>query len=377
MENKLGLSNFRETENETKIFQFPINTGKVENTSRPAVYNQIFNIPDGYAIKDFKFEENSKVGEVKGPILNFYNEGSFLVSEQEIFDEQNELFDFLASVKATVPVKGVPVPVEQELKTKIQDEFESFSSRRNQYVSSDNTIEIEVEARAVKDALGLFYKSGGNYEGTGYLEIEPVEGTSEDLSDLVEDLKIEIQETFANSQGGNNEQPPFEFPEIPPLPNPTPSEPPSIDRDPITGSPVARYWDNIAGSHFFTADPLEQQSTNSNSVKFKNEGFEFLSGGDITLQRYVNTEGGYFYASNPGQVNFVETLQEWSASPSGEPIRVYSSQQLGTLPVTRFYNLDTDGHFYTISPGDVAHANTLPNFRNEGVAFYAMPTNAL
>lgn len=155
------------------------------------------------------------------------------------------------------------------------------------------------------------------------------------------------------------------------------SAPPSSNIDPLTGSPVARYWDNISGSHFFTADPSEQQSSNSNPVKFKNEGFEFRSQGDITLRRYVNTKGGYFYASNPGEVNFVETLQEWSASPSGDPIQVYSSRQPGTLPVTRFYNRDTDGHFYTISPGDVAHASTLPNFRNDGVAFYAMPTNAL
>jgi|GEM_PF-7009064 hypothetical protein len=200
MQDNLEVQDFQESGNETKIFKFPINTGHVENTDRPAVYEQVFNIPDGYAIKDFRIEEISKVGEVKGPILNYYNAGSFLVSDEEILDQQQELFDFLGSLKETVPIEGVPVPVETELKIKIQDELESFSSRKNQYISSDNTIEINVEAHAVKDSLGIFYKSGGNYEGIGYLEIEPVEGTSEDLSALVEELKIEIQNTFENYQ---------------------------------------------------------------------------------------------------------------------------------------------------------------------------------
>ena len=141
----------------------------------------------------------------------------------------------------------------------------------------------------------------------------------------------------------------------------------------VTGDRVARYWDDIAGSHFFTSDPTEQQNTNASS-QFRPEGFEFLSEGDVTLQRYVNTQGGYFYASNPGEISFVQTLQEWQASPSPVQIQVYSSPQPGTQPVFRAYNLDTNGHFYTIDPNQAAVADALPNFRLEpGVAFYAKP----
>ncbi|MEL7035681.1 MAG: pre-peptidase C-terminal domain-containing protein [Cyanobacteria bacterium J06592_8] len=139
---------------------------------------------------------------------------------------------------------------------------------------------------------------------------------------------------------------------------------------PSTGAQVARYWDTLAGSHFFTSDPTEQQTTNLNS-QFNNEGFEFRSEGDVTLQRYVNTQGGFFYASNPGEIAFVETLQEWTVNPSPTPIQVYSTQQPGTLPVFRAFNLGTNGHFYTIDPNQAAFADSLPNFRLEGVSFYA------
>ncbi len=140
-------------------------------------------------------------------------------------------------------------------------------------------------------------------------------------------------------------------------------------------SGVARYWDSVAGSHFFTSDPTEIDNTNANP-QYNNEGFEFLSEGDVTLQRYVNSQGGYFYAnpSNPGEVEFIQTLQEWSPDPSAVGIQVYSSQQPGTQPVFRAYNLDTNGHFYTIDPAQAFFADSLPNFRLEpGVAFYAQP----
>lgn len=139
------------------------------------------------------------------------------------------------------------------------------------------------------------------------------------------------------------------------------------------GQRVARYWDTLAGSHFFTSDPSEQQNTNGNS-RYSPEGFEFLSEGDVTLRRYVNSQGGYFYASNPGEIAFVNTLQEWRADPSVVQIQVYSSPQVGTSPVFRAYNLDTNGHFYTIDPNQAAFADSLPDFRLEpGVAFYAKP----
>lgn len=139
-----------------------------------------------------------------------------------------------------------------------------------------------------------------------------------------------------------------------------------------TGERVARYWDTEALSHFFTADPGEQGATNLDP-QFNSEGFEFVSEGSNVLERFVNSKGGYFYTSNPGEIAFVETLQEWTADPSAVPIQVYSTQQPGTLPVFRAYNLNSDGHFYTIDPNQAAFADSLPNFRLEGVSFYAKP----
>ncbi|WP_413164534.1 pre-peptidase C-terminal domain-containing protein [Capilliphycus salinus ALCB114379] len=139
-----------------------------------------------------------------------------------------------------------------------------------------------------------------------------------------------------------------------------------------SGERVARYWDNTAGSHFFTADLTEQQIRNADP-RYNNEGFEFRSEGNVTLQRYVNTKGGYFYASNPGEIAFVQTLQEWRADPAAVPIEVYSSQQPGTLPVYRAFNLDTNGHFYTVDFNQALYADSLPDFRLEGISFFAKP----
>ncbi len=139
-----------------------------------------------------------------------------------------------------------------------------------------------------------------------------------------------------------------------------------------TGERVSRYWDTNALSHFFTADPGEQQATNVNP-QFNNEGFEFQSEGSNVLERFVNSKGGYFYSSNPSEIAFVQSLQEWQASPSGVAIQVSSTQQPGTLPVFRAYNLISDGHFYTIDPNQAAFADSLPDFRLEGVSFYAKP----
>lgn len=139
--------------------------------------------------------------------------------------------------------------------------------------------------------------------------------------------------------------------------------------DPLTG--VARFWDSQAGSHIFTADQTEKNSLGSNPQRFVNEGFEFVSEGDTMLQRFRNSRGGFFYASNPGEINFVQTLQEWMPDNPTTPIRVYSSQVAGTSPVFRAFNMDTDGHFYTIDPNQAAFANDLPNFMGQGVSFYA------
>ncbi|MGC9525048.1 MAG: nuclease [Limnospira sp.] len=141
--------------------------------------------------------------------------------------------------------------------------------------------------------------------------------------------------------------------------------------DPLTG--VARFWDSQAGGHIFTADDFEKNQFASNPQRYTNEGFEFLSGGDTTLQRYQNQQGGFFYASNPGEIAFVETLQEWTLDNPATPIQVYATQVPGTLPVYRAFNLGTNGHFYTIDPVQASFADSLPNFIGQGISFYAQP----
>ena len=51
-----------------------------------------------------------------------------------------------------------------------------------------------------------------------------------------------------------------------------------------------------------------------------------------------------------------------------------ADQAAGTCPVYRFYNTQTGAHFFTISEGEKDYViATLPQFRFEGVAWYAHP----
>jgi hypothetical protein len=99
----------------------------------------------------------------------------------------------------------------------------------------------------------------------------------------------------------------------------------------IERSPVYRFFNTVAGGHFFTIDEAEKNTVIQNYKWFRYEGIGFYT---------------------------------------------YPVQQLGTLPVYRFFNMNAGGHFFTI---DEAEKNTVIQnykwFRPEGVGFYAYPSS--
>ncbi|MEP6488008.1 hypothetical protein NDI43_11245 [Microcoleus vaginatus GB2-A3] len=162
-------------------------------------------------------------------------------------------------------------------------------------------------------------------------------------------------------------------------------------KDPITGAPVnqggssgipvARFFDKTAGGHFYTTDPIEKSDRLTNPSRFQSEGDEFVAPGDgnAKVQRFLNTASGtYFFTNKPGEIQFVRTLPQFR--DQGEVFNSYSTAVPGAIPVYRFTNLSRERenplnitHFFTRSEEQRRVVQGRSDFRDEGVAFYALP----
>jgi hypothetical protein len=162
-------------------------------------------------------------------------------------------------------------------------------------------------------------------------------------------------------------------------------------KDPITGAninaagssgiPVARFFDKTAGGHFYTTDPIEKSDRLTNPGRYQSEGDEFIAPGDgnAKVQRFLNTASGtYFFTNKPGEIQFVRTLPQFR--DQGEVFNSYSTAVPGAIPVYRFTNLARERensqnitHFFTASAEQRRLVQGRSDFRDEGVAFYALP----
>ncbi|MEG3969210.1 hypothetical protein QUA00_16545 [Microcoleus sp. T2B6] len=162
-------------------------------------------------------------------------------------------------------------------------------------------------------------------------------------------------------------------------------------KDPLTGAnlnaggssgiPVARFFDKTAGGHFYTTDRIEKSDRLTNPSRFQSEGDEFVAPGDgnAKVQRFLNTASGtYFFTNKPGEITFVRTLPQFR--DQGEVFNSYSTAVPGAIPVYRFTNLARERenplnitHFFTRSEEQRRAVQARSDFRDEGVAFYALP----
>lgn len=162
-------------------------------------------------------------------------------------------------------------------------------------------------------------------------------------------------------------------------------------KDPVTGAninpagssgiPVARFFDKTAGGHFYTTDPIEKSDRLTNPARFQSEGDEFVAPGEgnAKVQRFLNTASGtYFFTNKPGEIQFVRTLPQFR--DQGEVFNSYSTAVPGAIPIYRFTNLARERensqnitHFFTASAEQRRAVQGRSDFRDEGVAFYALP----
>jgi len=153
--------------------------------------------------------------------------------------------------------------------------------------------------------------------------------------------------------------------------------------DPLTGNlPVRRFFDKLAGGHFYTTDPTEKNDRLNNPARYQSEGDEFIApaNGNAKVQRFFNTASGtYFYTNKPTDIQLIrDNLPQFRAD--GEAFNSYSTAVSGAIPVFRFTNLARERenpqnitHFFTADPNQRRLVQGRSDFRDEGVAFYALP----
>ncbi len=140
---------------------------------------------------------------------------------------------------------------------------------------------------------------------------------------------------------------------------------------------VARFFNTVAGGHFFTADEGERDAVLANEavMRFEGAGFEaFDANADdgVDVFRFFNTtSGAHFFTTSEAECDFV--LEN---SPTyrfeGVGFRAFEEAQTDTVPVYRFFNTELGGHFFTADEAERDFVqDNLPVFRFEGVGFYA------
>ena len=93
------------------------------------------------------------------------------------------------------------------------------------------------------------------------------------------------------------------------------------------------------------------------------------------VYRFYNLQrGSHFYTISTTERDFVVANYSNVFVYEGPVFSAYTQQAPGTVGVTRFYNVQTGTHFYTISPEEVAYVlANYPQFILEGVVYFVPP----
>ncbi len=147
-------------------------------------------------------------------------------------------------------------------------------------------------------------------------------------------------------------------------------------------SPVYRFANTRAGTHFYTIYESEKTAVQQNYSWFQYEGVGFYAStipqpGIQPVYRFANTRAGdHFYTIYESERTAVQQNYSWFQD---EGVGFYASMvpQPGMLPVYRFANTQAGGHFYTIYESEKnAVTQNYDWFKYEGIGFYASPVVA-
>tara|TARA_Y100001960_G_C14521369_1_gene751464 strand:- start:139 stop:876 length:738 start_codon:yes stop_codon:yes gene_type:complete len=140
---------------------------------------------------------------------------------------------------------------------------------------------------------------------------------------------------------------------------------------------VYRFFNPKIGSHLFTSDFLERDTIRQ-SAFFNSEGtgFEAIAAADDSAQdsvpifRFFNTKtGGHFFTASEVERRVVSSMDDFVSEGVG--FRAFDVDTSSTVPIYRFFNTSTGGHFFTASEFEKDSILDIPQLRYEGEAFYA------
>jgi VCBS repeat-containing protein len=169
-----------------------------------------------------------------------------------------------------------------------------------------------------------------------------------------------------------------------------------------------RLFNTDTGGHFFTFNRIERDVVLEDLSQYRLEPntFEVIapsraagdsegtepgsSGGEAgtgvlasdkdgeveAVYRFFNTEtGGHFYTLSEAERDFViDTLPSYRFEGVGFGAYNDPDDRSGLVPVFRFFNTETGGHFYTASEEERDFVlEELPSYRFEDIGFYALP----
>ena len=144
-----------------------------------------------------------------------------------------------------------------------------------------------------------------------------------------------------------------------------------------------RFFNTRTGGHFFTISQMEADYIQSNLPHFTYEGIKFsvYPPGDfppssLPVHRFFNTRtGGHFFTTSTVEYQYIlDNLPHYTY----EGVKFYvfgtSNPPLGSMGVHRFFNTRSGGHFFTTSGMEADYIRqNVPHFVYEGIKFYVMP----
>lgn len=138
--------------------------------------------------------------------------------------------------------------------------------------------------------------------------------------------------------------------------------------------PVFRFAKLSNGAYFFTGNASEKDTILLKYSDFRCEGIAFYRTSDNSGEpvfRFANLlTGAYFYTTNTTERDFI--LQHRSDFRFEGSSFSVSGNITGAIPVHRLANTSNGAYLYTTSSQEALYAESLGNWRNEGVAFYSM-----
>ena len=147
--------------------------------------------------------------------------------------------------------------------------------------------------------------------------------------------------------------------------------------------PIYRFYNATSKGHFFTADSAERDNVLAHSewgytyegVGFKasttlNNNFNLLP----LFRFYNDTSKGHFFTANIEEAINVYNHTDWGYTFEGIGFYAYGADANLGSDVYRFYNSASCGHFFTIDPAERDNVLAHPEwgYTYEGVAFEAM-----